>query len=234
MKRSRAFFLLPFLMVIIILTGCSTPAPLSETLIFRPYEVKSDTNKTYHGEIALFPAYFFYKSSVLDFARRKYAGPMIKKDSDVSLSYWNFEKKGLGITDTFIEDDDLAFGFTIGYAVLGFDFTARIKDPYYVTGQVSAYGGGQLIVQRPVLKRRKGGITIGPYYRYDAFFIEHGFGFSAIEFKRFRINSFGLRSSLQFRDKDSMIYGYIQSGYSPELKRLLVYAGLTLPVSKIR
>ncbi len=234
MKRVRSFVTLLLLLVIIVLSGCSTPAPLSEAIIFRPNEIKSDTSKLYHGEIALLPAYFFYKSSVLDFARRKYAIPMIKKDFDVSLSYLNFEKKGLGIADTFIEDDGLAFGFTIGYAMLGFDFTARIKDPYYVTGQLSAYGGGQLIVQRPVLRRRKGGITIGPYYRYDAFYIEHGFGISAIEFKPFRINSFGLRSSLQFRDKDRMIYGYFQSGYSPELKRMLFYAGLTLPVSKIR
>lgn len=232
MKRARSFYVLPLLLGIIVLSGCSTPAPLSESVIFRPYEAKDDSSKTYYGEIALMPAYFFYKSNVLDFAKRKYAASMLKEDSDVSLSYWNFKKAGLGISDTFIIDDGFSSGISVGYAMLSFDFTARIKDPYYVTGQLSAYGGGQLIVQRPVLKRRKGGITIGLYYRYDAFYIEHGA--YAIEFKQFHINSCGLRSSLQFRDKDRMVYGYIQSGYSPELKRILIYASLTLPVSKIR
>ena len=232
MKRARSFVTLLLLLVIIVLSGCSTPAPLSESVIFRPHEVKSDTSKSDHGEIALLPAYFFYKSNVLDFAKRKYAASMLKEDSDVSLSYWNFNKVGLGISDTFIIDDGLSSGISVGYAMLGIDFTARIKDPYYVTGQLSAYGGGQLIVQRPVLKRQNGGITLGMYYRYDAFFIDYGF--YTIKFKRFSINSFGFRSSIQFYDKDRMIYGFIQSGYSPEFKKILFYAGLTLPVSKIK
>lgn len=230
MQRTRTLLLL-LVAVIFILTGCSTPAPLSETIIFSPHRVKSDTTGSYRGSFALIPAYNFDKNSVLRYGKQKYA-PALGKSHGMNLEYYNYQKFGLGISDMFTHSDNWAVDWSIGYAILGFDFTTRIKGPYYLTAQTAVLGGDQLILQRPIFKMGSGGITLGPYYRFDSYYI--GSGGYAINLERFLINSVGLRSFFQFQSRYIPFYGYIESGYSPELKRVLFYVDFTTPILKFR
>lgn len=230
MHRTRTLLLL-LVSVVLILTGCSTPAPLSETIIFSPHHVKGDSSGAYRGRFALMPAYNFDKSSVLRYGKQKYASTL-EKSHGTHLEYYNYQKFGLGISGMFTHSDKWAMDWSIGYAMLGFDYTTHIKGPYYLTAQTALLGGDQLILQRPVFKLWSGGITLGPYYRFDSYYI--GSGGYIINLERFTINSVGLRSFFQFQSRYIPFYGYIESGYSPELKRVLFYVDFTTPILKFR
>ncbi|HKJ32105.1 MAG TPA: hypothetical protein VKA34_09770, partial [Balneolales bacterium] len=113
------------------------------------------------------------------------------------------------------------------------NFTARIKGPYYITAQLSLRGGGQLIFQRPVVKNQNGGVTFGAYYRYDSFAMDLPVGMVS-NYHFFHINSIGIRSMVLSTGPFLSFYGFIATGYSPELKTPLFYADLTIPLMKMK
>ncbi len=203
--------------------GCSTPAPLSETVIFPPHGTLVDASLSYQGEAALMPAFNFYSGKVFRYARRKYG------NDEFTNEYPNYQKFGLGLSDSFTHSDDWAVDFAVGYAMLSMDFTARMWGENYFTAQFAVMGGAQFIVQRPVLRTSDDGVTLGGYYRYDRYDTaiwgpDHPF----------RISSAGIRSSIQFNGSIIPIYGFVESGYSPEFKDILFYIGLTVPAPKIK
>lgn len=171
MHRLKKFIGEAVLLGLLGLYGCSTPAPLSETIIFPPHETQVDSTLHYWGDEAASLAFNFYGGMAYRYAKANYVPSILKNSVDARIRYSNFNKIGLGFSSTYTNSTNWSFGYAIGYAMLGFDFTGRIKGPYYLTAQFSAFENGQIIIQRPIFHAKDGGITLGVYYRFDNYTI---------------------------------------------------------------
>lgn len=240
MRRLQKFIGVPFLFGLFALYGCSTPAPLSETMIFPPHETQVDTALSLRGDMAMSLVFNFYDGIAYRYAQKNYVPSILETDKNAEIKYENFNKIGLGMSDTFMSSGNWAVGFALGYAMLGFDFTARLTGPYYLTAQFAVLDNGQIIIQRPILHTHDGGLTLGAYYRFDNYSLykkaSSGFDliFWPLNYHSFRIHSVGLRSSIQFNGTLFPLYGFVSGGYSPEYKKVLFYLGFTVPLQKVK
>ena len=223
-KREWGHFHIPMITMILgifflVFTGCSTPLPLSESIMFR--HAKNPPSNVPRNTIALTGA-------------MNTEGPLIRHNihthhSDVNdRDILDPARKAGGISVMLINSNDMGVNFAIGYKMLGLNTTFPVVGKNYVTLNAGALSGVEAIFQRPFLDKRFGlGIACGIYARYDTYY--HWSGGIAGTLVPDGFSSYGFRTVIQLAGvPEGLLHGFYSIGYSPHLKHTLMYIGLAV------
>ncbi|MBO6800282.1 MAG: hypothetical protein JJ892_08390 [Balneola sp.] len=146
--------------------SCATHAPMSEMVMYTPKKVISEDKK--NEVIKYYSKFSFGVSAQTDFldysALREYAnkkghqGPIYDYDGSTITG-------GLVPIFLFDKNDEFAFSLTTGF-LFGVDATIKLYENYYLTGGYTAFGGGQVILQKRVLNTYSKGASVGVFFDY--------------------------------------------------------------------
>lgn len=137
---------------------------MSEMVMYSPKKVMNENQK----EEKYYSRFSFGVSAQTDFldksALRRYAnkegheGPIYDHDSTPVTA-------GLVPIFMFDKNEKFAFSITAGF-FFGVDATFKLYEDYYLTGGYTAFGGGQVILQKRVLNSNSKGASVGVFFDY--------------------------------------------------------------------
>lgn len=212
----------------ILMMGCSTSLPLSEAVIFTGDEVHSDSLK-WHSSAALAYSSNNQTGAIKQYIREVSNRPI--RDND----FWNLNKQGYGIAMA-KNMGSLSMGINIGLRLLGVNATANLGYDNYITANLAANGGAELIFQRKVIHKKSGAITggmaLGLFGKRDYFAIEGLETMSGPDLKY--INIFGGRSMVHLQGDELGLHGFLSYGYSPEIDAGILNIGIAIAVDTFR
>ncbi|MEX0609283.1 MAG: hypothetical protein WD016_11770 [Balneolaceae bacterium] len=212
--------------------------PISEGLVFsssKPYG-KS------HEEILPFIRYgggVTVASPIVGYAQlrekaidKKNGSDEIKYLSKAYMSAGGYP--GLGFS--YGDGTRLAVGLTPGYVVVGthIDATVRtVEKVFFTVNHNLFFNGTELILQRPVLEKRGGGLSVGAFYRnqemqFTAENEEWSYNGSGFRIKWYGLRLMGQQPSILHNSLKAR--GYINVGYVHSYNALLVSAGLAIAI----
>lgn len=237
--------LLPVLTLGWLLSACATPMPASEGLVFTErYKHQKDNSPS-----PVFPGRNGYLKSLSDHVSlvemHVAVSRLIPPRSMERAALNKYGSQGATqLNPNYLYSiplpalavawrDRFALGGTIPVPLLTaghIDGTLRIVDQYYVTVNRKFFGGTEVILQRRLLYKLKGGLSLGAFYRYDPLHLtDEGGLYSG---GAFSISWFGLRSVVQtpFPEFRAGIHlrGNFSGGYVPEFKTPLISFGISV------
>lgn len=230
--RVQSIRTVTILAILLLLSGCATQMPASEGLVFsgeQRYEhCRFSDSCLFSGEMIggysrILPPKNFRQEAVSSIGSRdsltvldeQYLGSMPLPSFSVQ-----YKKR-------------MALGSTI--PLLGFwqmDATLRLFDEYYLTVARKIYTENtEIVLQRPVMRQRDGGIVIWAFYRRDPFRLTKTS--NNLEGTQFRTSWMGVRAVLQTPESfntgnNVFIRGTIHAGYSPEFSAPLFSFGASI------
>ena len=210
-------------MASLLLAGCVTHSPMSESVIFhdpatRPMHTEEHG---FGGALTATPASRL-SADLLRLRRPESQRREIYKPLNTPRfsagAYWaRYDASGR-----------FGFAITAGLPVAGIDGTVKLWQRNYLSAAVSAPGQGQVFLQHRTYNREKQGVSVGVGYRREAFTyldLEEWIG-TAIE----RVDSFGVRGFAVLRGDGSVMKGAridLYVGYVTELDRATLSIGVT-------
>jgi len=157
----KLFFKIVAAALIFALGGCALHAPMSEIAAFRSAPPDSSVERWTTSGIAMI-ASMGPSDAIVDAA---YAASPNPEQVEISLlgshhlGVGHFRAGGSASRRT-------AGSITLGYGVVGMDFTIGLSENIYVTAGASVFGGGQIILQRRMTDRGSGATGLGLAFRY--------------------------------------------------------------------
>lgn len=226
-KQGRGYCHIPIITMIsmisfLVFAGCSTPMPLSESLMFR--QAKNPTSNVPKNTVALTGAMNMDGAFI-----RRYIHVHHSDANDRDIL--DPARKAGGISVLLINSNDLGINFSVGYKMLGLNTTFPLVGRNYLTLNAGALSGVEAIFQRPLLDKRFTrfgiGLAGGVYARYDTFYHWPG-GITGLLVPD-GFSSYGFRTVIQLAGvPDGLLHGFYGIGYAPHLKHTLMFMGLAV------
>ncbi len=225
--RGSGYYHIPMIVLIsvisfLMITGCSTPLPLSESLMFR--HAKNPPSNIPRNAVAITGAMNAEGPLIRQYIHNHHADI---RDRDIL----DPARKAGGLSVFLLRSKDLRINFATGYKILGLNTTFPLVGRNYVTLNAGALSGVEGIFQRPFLDKRLKrfglGIAGGIYARYDMFY--HWSGGIAGLLVPDSFSSYGFRTVIQLAGvPDGLLHGFYSIGYAPHLKHTLMFMGLAV------
>lgn len=226
-KRGRGYSHIPMITVIsvisfLMITGCSTPLPLSESMMFQ--HAKNPPSNVPRNTVALTGGMNMDGALIRRYIHVHHIGI---RDRDIL----DPARRAGGLSVFLLKSKDLGINFAVGYKMLGLNTTFPLIGRNYVTLNAGALSGAEAIFQRPFLDkrfRRFGlGISCGIYARYDTYY--HWSGGIAGTLVPDGFSSYGFRTVIQLAGvPEGLLHGFYSIGYAPHLKHTLMFTGLAV------
>lgn len=222
-------------LLLLFLSGCATHAPMSEMVMFTPKKVLHPSEQ-YKDSVSTHYSKFSFAASVTPVttdlnALQNYA-ESIGRTGEI-IDYGDVPTIGLHSILLADQVDNFAASFTLLPAI-GFDFTTRVYKLNYLTAGITAYGGFQVIAQRPLYDGRSYGSSLGIFYERTRSGMEDtcsGVCFAFEPVDTFTLQTAGVRFMLFSHngEKNRSFLG-VQGklGYTYELRRPFFGIGFTL------
>lgn len=227
-----------WLLVLVVLSSCALQMPVSEGLVFKDKDEKLlyDDQPVLPfnfvgGQIVtgslILPSSGFKDNSFVNFG----------SDSATVLNDRFLRSTPLpGLLFSFFDFNRVAVGVTPGLVIVGahLDATVRAVEEIYITANYNlSYNQFELIVQRPLVKKNTGGLSLGLFYRNEQQQYETEFAQFGQREDLFRMRSFGVRAVGQTPRSKFWIFnfrGHINVGYAPDFDASLFTLGLSFSI----
>lgn len=210
------------LVVVLLGGGCATHVPVSESVLFHDRTtLPSHTNNWGFGVTATMAPTL---APALTTIRKTYPNRNRKQERLI-----NGRKAGGGFfVASYDEEGDYAFSATLGFPVVGFDATLKIRGRNYLTVGYSAPNQGQVFLQHRAFNSPRFGAAVGVGGRYEryAFGGDHLFAIEEAGVASVGTQLFGvLREKM---DQQGGIKFGTYAGYAPRLDCPVVSLTVTL------
>ena len=144
---------------------------------------------------------------------------------------------GISRTELIFANAKTALAFSLGSGAAGLDMTQKLFKNIYFTALGNGNYNFEGILQTPIYRTGKSGLSLGLFYRSD----RHGLiarnctNYFCINTKigqYYRISALGLRINQYVDDRGGLMRFRFHAGYSPELKGIVFSIGVHSPHSK--
>jgi hypothetical protein len=235
-SRSPAAGLLVF--AALLLAGCATHVPMSQTVLFRDAQRTQPTHRTGFGVGFAGTGQVSATEFLREEARERFLSP-----DAVATNFepQNLGNRSFGLYGAVYNDGTFGASLTVGGGALGADVTAKLWRHNYLTASGSLYGGTQVLLQHRVLSSPFVGAAVGVGHRYGhrVFEAENlfegdapsgGFGTNLSAFAVHSVGGTGTALVRLGRGESAGVLGTLYVGYAPDFQRPIVTFGVTLGV----
>lgn len=228
--------IVPVSFILLLLSACSIQMPVTEGMVFSstdPYGQK-------HDEILPFIRYgtAISTTSTMGYARFREAAVDEYGATEARELNGRYMRAGgmPGFGFSFGSGRKVAVGFTPGLVIAGVhaDATVRMMEKVFFTVNHNiSQNGTELILQRPILERSGGGLSLGGFYRSQPMQFVQSDRQALISEDLFCIHWYGVRLMAQTPDFEGgamNLRGFINVGQIREFKVPLVAVGLSVAI----
>ena len=143
---------------------------------------------------------------------------------------------GLSLTGLLWANTRSAMGISFFSGGVGLDYTLGFSEKVYLTVMGNVARNFEGIIQTPIYRNRKTGLTVGAFYRNE----RHGLLEKCTSYwcigneigSYFRISAIGIRLNQYLDDTEARGRIRFSIGYSPEVKGAIITAGIYSPLPR--
>ena len=237
LKSSRFFGIIG---LAIYVSGCALQMPVSEGMVFKDKDDPFIGENNFELPVRFVGGQLVSSNVIVPSSKFKDAAFARFGSDSATVLNENFLRNfsSPGILMSFFDVNRFAIAYTPGAIVVGghVDATLRAVDEIYITANHNFHSNHfELIVQRPVIKRNAGGISLGAFYRNEKLQFENEFDKSlGNREESFRVRWFGLRTLGQspriHNEVPVHFKGHINAGYAPDFNAALFTLGISISI----
>lgn len=234
----KTSFVVSGLALVLVLSGCVTHMPMSDTVMFRDARRTSPVHETSFGIGAAVSQTISPTDYVHDGARRQW---FVEGASSLSFPSNNLGLQGTALYLGLYDRGNFGLSGSFGPGTFGGDVTVKLYGPNYFTAGFSFFGGSQLMLQHRAFNSSLLGAAVGVYYRWDYASFRGGTrGDDSMPAHYYRsgerwytIESVGVSTTVVARARSQdpgPLKVTLFTGYAPEYNHMVVSFGAALGV----